>query len=294
MPVIPEEVVNDLEKALSRIQESGRRYNISALNDLLLTEENFEKAREMAEKEARIVHYNGLLDSNKLFQGILYCLLTPMQRYIDQMRGYDALFNANLSSSEKIAKNKGRLARILKKSKTLFPNQKADYIHELSRKWDELELYERIRDNINISRDSEIQLRNSLIEDIKGLGMKTSSLLLRISGSLYLVPVDSWMTEMLFFHGYDCEMPRFKVDRPRWENPIIITSKLRKTGLKGKAYLQAEEFALDLARKYDVPGFMLQLAFWTKNSSYQTSQSFQSPVKSFIFRMYSPIPSICS
>jgi len=60
MPVIPEEVVNDLEKALSRIQESGRRYNISALNDLLLTEENFEKAREMAEKEARIVHYNGI------------------------------------------------------------------------------------------------------------------------------------------------------------------------------------------------------------------------------------------
>jgi len=39
--------------------------------------------------------------------------------------------------------------------------------------------------------------------------------------------------------------------------------------LVGKRYAKAEEYALDLAQKYEVPGFILQLAFWTKKSSYE-------------------------
>jgi len=63
---------------------------------------------------------------------------------------------------------------------------------------------------------NEIALRKNIKNNIKGLGYKTTSLLLKMCGAEYLVLVDSWMAEMLYFHGYPFKIPKKKVERIRW------------------------------------------------------------------------------
>jgi len=100
-----------------------------------------------------------------------------------------------------------------------------------------------------------------------GFGDKTSSLFLRMCGAEYLVPLDSWMVEILYFHGYPCRMPRTTVDSLRWRTDILSPKK-RKQTLWGKKYLQAEDFTFHLAEKYNVSGHLLQSTIWAKNSSF--------------------------
>jgi thermostable 8-oxoguanine DNA glycosylase len=111
------------------------------------------------------------------------------------------------------------------------------------------------------------------MQEFHGLGLKTSSLLLRMCGADYLVPVDSWMLEMLYFHGYPCEVPTRLVERERWETKDRSYLKRRKKSLTREQYLQAERCAIDLANKYGVSGYLLQMAIWSKFSSFRKRQN---------------------
>jgi len=255
-------VVHDLPAARKRIAGRVRDfYRINDVSDLLLCEKDFDSAREMCAKEAQIVLDSNRLTPNGLLRGVIYCLLTPLQKYAGQVKGYDAaIMNRSFEHDD--------LPEILRDAGVLFHEQKAKYIRKATFVLDNPGLAMLITDNIG-NRKSEIALRQELITDISGLGLKTGSLLLRMCGAQHVVPIDSWMMEMLYFHGYPCEMPRSKVERERWETKDRTYKKYRKTGLTQSDYLRAEEFALDLARKYEVPGYVLQMAFWTKKSTYE-------------------------
>lgn len=267
---IQEKVLFDVEEARTRIEKNGKIYGILELSDLLLNENDFKLAEKMSEKEANIV-FNGSkkLTSEGVFHGLIYCLLTPLQNYSGQTRGFESLLKEYVSTPAEIQEDNGKLSEVLKEKGILFHQQKASYIRELAQNWENLNLLDRIGGGIKTNRYQEVQLRQSISNEIKGLGEKTSSLFLRMCGAEYLVPIDSWMTEMIYFHGYPCKMPRSKVNRIRWGTKDVLSPKQRKRGLKGRKYLQAEEFTSDLAQKYEVPGYLLQLAFWTKKSTYQ-------------------------
>ena len=259
----------DLETAKKRVSENGGLYGFSEINDIFLLESDFEIAKNVYDAESEIVHNDDYeLTDRGIFNGIVYFLLTPLQNFTGQTKGFEAIMDENQEISPEYLDSKKLLIESLKESGVMFYEQKANYIFELNQRWDELNILMRISEGLNNNREQEIMLRKDIISDVKGLGEKTTSLLLRMCGAEFLVPVDSWMAEMLSFHGYLCEMPRTKVDRIRWGTDNIISTKQRKKGLNGKKYIKAEAFALDLAGKYDVSGYLLQLAFWAKKSTY--------------------------
>ncbi len=266
----PVNVLHDKRKASVRIKREGRFHKVSNISDLILTEANFRDARAMHEKESAIVLDGARLSDNGLFRGMAYCLLTPFQQYDGQIMGFGII--RPFCSPETAFANQEGIGQALKNSGVLFHEQKAKCISELGRRWESLNLLNAVETGIKSGAESEILLRKFIVNYVSGFGYKTASLFLRMSGAECLVPVDSWMLGMLYLHGYPCEIPRAKRNLPRWRTDVL-SPKLRKQALSGRKYLEAEEMALDLAKKYGVPGHILQLAFYTKKSSYQSMSS---------------------
>ncbi len=265
----PIDILYDKDSAQRQIDENGSIYGITSIEDLILNENDFNLANEFYLEEAKIIYgEDNNLTEDGLLKGIIYCLLTPMQNYSGQINGFESLLDENKDIMIDLIDDKRKLGETLKDSGIIFHVRKASYIHNLHKKWDGKNVLQSINEGIKNDRDNEIHLRKNMISEIKGFGEKTASIFLRMCGAEFLIPVDSWMVEMLSFHGYPCEMPRTSVDRVRWGQEGVISRKLRKRGLKGKPYREAEEYAFDLAEKYDVPGYLLQLAFWTKKSTY--------------------------
>ncbi len=261
-------IVYDMGLAEKRIAETGRLYKIEGFSDMILTEDDFREAHEVYSRESEIVRENGELTDNGVFRGAIYSLLTPQQDYPGHIRLFEQLMSEGLDSPESVRESEEKLYRIFREGRVSLFRQKPSNIHELSEIWESLDFLERINEGIKTNREREILLRKGMIKDVRGFGGKTASIFLRMCGAEYLVPVDSWMAEMLYFLGYPVEMPRVEVDRPRWGTDVISTKK-KKLGLKGRSYIEAEEFSLDLANKCGVPGYILQLAYWTKKSSYK-------------------------
>jgi thermostable 8-oxoguanine DNA glycosylase len=270
MSFSPVNVLHDKKKASDRIKKEGRFHRIGGISNLVLTESNFKEAGAMHERESAVVLDRAKLSDNGLFRGMAYCLLTPLQQYDGQAKGFGSI--EPFCSPEKAFANRKGISQALKNSGVLFHGQKARYISELGRRWESLNLLNAVEVGIKSGGESEILLRKFIVNYINGFGHKTASLLLRMCGAEYLVPVDSWMLGMLYLHGYPCEIPRAKRNLLRWKTNVL-SPKLRKQALSGRKYLEAEEMALDLARKYGVPGYVLQLAFYTKKSSYQSMGS---------------------
>lgn len=269
--------MHDLTLANTRIIERDKDfYGIKNISDLVLQESDFTIAQKVHEKEAQII-FNGnkQLTNEGLFRGIVYSLLTPMQKYDGQVKGFKALFGGDLDLNLENTYDTQEITISLSEAGVLFPNQKAQYIHAAQQVVINHNFMPLLEKSLGTSREQEVELRNYFISEIKeagakGVGQKTASILLRMCGAEHLIPIDSWMMEILYFHGYPCEMPRAKIERPRWKTEIISV-KDRKIGLNNEQYLEAEDFALDLAKKYRVSGPLLQLAFWAKKSTYSSN-----------------------
>jgi thermostable 8-oxoguanine DNA glycosylase len=265
-------ILHDQKLATARIENRDKDfYDIKSVSDLLLDEKDFVAAREVAEKEAHII-FNGdlMLTREGIYRGIVYSLLTPLQKYAGQVKGFESLLYNNLVFTAGNRSDPDTVAATLKNAGVLFYHQKARYMLDAEHVVSNTDILSKIQVDAGTTKEREIALRKEIIAKVNGLGLKTGSVLLRMCGARYIVPVDSWMGEMLYFHGYPCEMPRSKAKRPRWnsKDDDSTSAKQRKKALSEKQYLEAETFAFDLAGKYDVPGYILQLAFWTKKSSY--------------------------
>jgi thermostable 8-oxoguanine DNA glycosylase len=265
---LPRVPVFDEAKALKRIANRSRDfYGVRSIEDLRLSEADFVLAATLHEQESQII-FNGepTLTNEGLFRGIAYCVLTPMQDFYGQEKGFNAMFNKDFEPIEANLFAEQALVAALRKAKVNYYASKSKYVLGVRKRLGELDLAKVIQDQIGTSWQNEAALRLLICKGIKGLGAKTTSLLLRMCGAQFLVPIDSWMVEMLYLHGYPCSMPRTTVQREGSSG--ILNNKERKRGLTYNQHLHVEEYALDLAQKYDVPGYLLQLAFYTKNSTY--------------------------
>ena len=192
----------DIAEAQKRIKETGGRYKIFNISDLVLNDDDFKLAWKVYRSESSIIFgEDSELTSEGVFHGLVYCLLTPLQNYFGQSKGFEAFFNEGLATPEKIQENLGMLGVVFKEAKVMFPDQKANYIEIAAQNWNNLNLLEKIGRSVNTDREQETHLRKNIVENVKGLGNKTASILLRMCGLKYLVPIDSWMAEILYFNG---------------------------------------------------------------------------------------------
>jgi len=252
--------LHDRNLAEKRLAENGRE--IKTISDLILSPENFGTAQQMHDQEARIVFSSGTLSEKGIFHGVIYCLLTSLQDYETQIQMFEKFSEGGFDGPSPLLENFEEVENIFRKLN--FRNQKMGYIRQLCESWHNIHLFEQISEELGNGRNREIELREGIMKKVPGLGEKTTSLLLRMCGSESLVPIDSWMNEILYLHGYPLKIARASVTRPDEGK-----TKKRKRAITGSKYIQAEDFALELAEKYSVPGGLLQLAYWTKHSSFK-------------------------
>lgn len=271
-PTLEEYVVNSFlfheETAQERINEEGLFHSITSISDLILSPENFREAYGMYYRERAIVSetsHEGVfcVTDEKLFQGCVYAILAQQQDYTTQMEVYSGLLEKSLNTRKSILENQHEFRQAL--GRAMYKKAKARYITELAKNWESLDLAARLR-RFTGNQDTELLLRKSIVKDVVGFGEKTASLVMRMAGSEHMVPVDTWMAEMLYLHGYDVDIIRDVVVRENGAH------KRRKRAIEGKRYIECEKLALNLAQKYNVPGHILQLAFWTKNSTYRNRE----------------------
>jgi len=115
----PAKVVHDLKKAKERIGKRQKDfYGIKQLSDLILTQNDFAKAKVMYNKERGLVFGQGKeLTKEGLLKGVVYCLLTPLQNYERQVKRFEAI-------DEKTKDHK--VAQKLRDTGVLFHQQKAN------------------------------------------------------------------------------------------------------------------------------------------------------------------------
>jgi thermostable 8-oxoguanine DNA glycosylase len=264
----PEALLFNRNVALERIQREGNRYNIRNVSDLVLIGPDFEEAEKIYNLEAKIVFgESDSLTNGGIFRGAVYCLLTPFQDYSRTVEAFSSLSSKGLDIPANILENRTEVNLALKYLN--LNKQKPDKIFKLALSWREFDLADEITEGVKKGRDEEIRLRKIVVKDFFGFGEKTASMLLRMCGAQYLVPVDANMANVLYFLGYPVEIGHYYANRADEGRGI----KKRKSKIHGAEYLKFENFALDLAQKYNVPAYLLQLAVYTRYSTYRKTLS---------------------
>jgi len=115
-----------------------------------------------------------------------------------------------------------------------FPNVRAEYIIESRKRIEELE------EILNNESSTDLELRNWIVKNIKGLGYKESSHFLRNIGLNDYAIID--------FHIIDLLVEQNLIERPKT--------------LTKKKYLEIEELLKDLANKLDLTLGELDLYLW--------------------------------
>ncbi len=164
-----------------------------------------------------------------LFGELCFCILTPQSRakncreVIDKLKKDEKLFTVNLKELRNYLKG------------VRFPNVKAQRIIEAREKFPELK---------EILNSDPKKLRDWLIKNIKGLGLKESSHFMRNIGFKGLPIIDAHIQNFLRKIGY-------------WN----------KTGnLTKKKYVELENKFLELAKELKIPPEELDIAIWLYQS----------------------------
>lgn len=166
-------------------------------------------------------------DKDKIFSELCFCLLTAnyqAEKCIQLQKELENKFHKE---------NQGTLAKILKEKGHRFWPQRAERI-VLARKNKE-ELYKLISKNT-----PEREIRNWLVKNIKGLGMKESSHFLRNIGYKNMAIID--------FHIIDLLKKEGLIEKPKTITP--------------KKYLEIEKTLGDIAKKANLTQGELDLYLW--------------------------------
>lgn len=193
--------------------------------------------------EKRLKEFEEIWESGsdeKLFEELVFCLLTPQTKALDCDKAVKILKENNLlflGKKEKISKKINFIR---------FKNHKAEYI-VLAREFFFKNGKGFLRDFLN-SFDDEKILREELVKKIKGLGLKEASHFLRNIGiSKNLVIVDR--------HILRCAL-KYK-----------IIKKIPKT-ISKKIYYEIEEKILNFSKKINIPPNQLDFLFWYDSNNY--------------------------
>lgn len=169
----------------------------------------------------------GNADSSEIFKELCFCILTANYTAEGGMRIQNAMGDKFLTFSEK------HLAKELKKLGHRFPNTRANYIQNAQK-------YRSGLKSILGSIKDEVEIRQWLVKNIKGLGYKEASHFMRNIGYLNTAIVD--------FHIIDLAERYNLIKKP-------------KTLTKSK-YLEIEKVLRDISRKSSLTLAELDLYLW--------------------------------
>ncbi|MHA1410146.1 MAG: N-glycosylase/DNA lyase [Candidatus Odinarchaeia archaeon] len=166
-------------------------------------------------------------DCDSIFKELCYCILTANYNAEKTMKIQKEVNDEFLTFTEK------QLAKKLRELGYRFPNIRAEYIYQARKQ--KTELCRNIHSNKN-----EYELREWLVKNIKGLGYKESSHLLRNIGYENCAIID--------FHIIDLLSKSKIIEKPKT--------------LTKRKYLEIEQRLRDIARKTGLNLAQLDLYLW--------------------------------
>ncbi len=182
--------------------------------------------------EFRRVH---LMDSQKWYEELVYCLLTAYSSALMGQRCVDALLEGSLMEG-----SLEDVRECLLEEGHRFANRRAEYIY------DTRELAPRIKDIIQ-GFDDPRDAREWLVKNVKGLGWKEASHYLRNVGYFGLAIIDRHILSNMVEHG-------------------LITEEESKKGLTRKRYHAYEEILEKVARRLGLEPGELDLYLWYRKT----------------------------
>ena len=193
------------------------------------------RVRQMVEDrmdEFRRVH---LMDSQKWYEELVYCLLTAYSSALMGQRCVDALLDGSLLGGSLEDVREG-----LVEEGHRFANRRAEYIY------DTRELAHRIKSVIQ-GFDDPMDARQWLVKNVKGLGWKEASHYLRNVGYLGLAIIDRHILSNMVEHG-------------------LITEEESRKGLTKRRYHAYEGVLEKVARRLGMAPGELDLYLWYRKT----------------------------
>jgi N-glycosylase/DNA lyase len=194
------------------------------------------RVRGMVEERMEEFRHVHLMDSQKWYEELVYCLLTAYssalmgQRCVDALCCDGTLMEGKLSEVKTCLVNEGHR----------FANTRAEYIYNTR------DLAPRIKETIQGFKNT-VEARRWLVENVKGLGWKEASHYLRNIGYFNVAIIDRHILSNLAEHG-------------------IITAEEAKKSLTKKRYLEYEEALAKVAKKLDMSLGELDLYLWYRKT----------------------------
>lgn len=172
-------------------------------------------------------------DKQKIFKELCFCLLTPQSKAISCWQAVEEIFNKGFPKCDK------KVVQEVLKSKVRFYRNKSEYLYQLAKKIDV------IYKIINTNLEPQI-LREILVREIKGLGLKEASHFLRNIG-----------------YSFDLAI----LDRHILKNlkELRVIKTIPKS-LTTKKYLDIEQKFINFSKKIKIPLVDLDLLFWAKQA----------------------------
>lgn len=216
--------------------------------DWTLTEEDYKNA-EIIRAQEMITPLN----SENMFLGCLYVILSATENHEKHMKVYHSLLEAELDTPEKITACPEKVRRAV--AKTRFPNQKAKRICHFADYWKTSDMSDMILEDLADSKKNEFMLRNQIANEAPGLAWKNASFFLLKCGYENVVPLDIWMLRFLRDKGCrSIDVSNYRTSSgPTWES----------------IYISYEKKFLRLAKDYPVTPGTLQAALWSKYSTWK-------------------------
>ena len=211
---------------------------------LVLTSEDIKKAMRLYEKE-KLKKF----DLQNMFLAGIYSILSAAENSGKHGKLYGRLLDSKLDSHSKIIQNKQEVKKIIREAR--YPNLKYERILKFAEWWSSSDLPEKIQYDVYNGREKEVELRNELAREAPGMSLKCSSLFMNKLGYENVIPIDVWLLRLLDSLGYKVELPDYKTQ----------------SGPVGKKYLEYERIIQDMAKEYEIPPVIFQIATWKKYST---------------------------
>ncbi len=154
----------------------------------------------MSEDYSIAVMHHG---KNIAFNALAYCILSSRERFSRHITQFNEYLSETfamgeyIDSSLSVLKNEEVVRENLKKYG--FGNRKGDALISAAKAWNELNLTERLRDDVN--KEHGFEIRDDMVNAMHGVGYKFTSLALRMYGYHEIVTIDSWATKFLESKG---------------------------------------------------------------------------------------------
>ena len=185
------------------------------------------EVRETVDSRMRQFEELGGKDSNEIFKELCFCFLTANYSAEGGMRIQKEIGQGFLTMEEEA------LAKKLEELGHRYPNVRASYITNSRNLKDNLK-------EILESRGDEKQMREWIVKNVKGIGMKEASHFLRNIGYKNVAIIDFHIIDLLVKHGI--------IERPKTLTP--------------KKYLETEETLKELAEKTNLTLGELDFYLW--------------------------------